>query len=152
MSRGRLIYSFLASLCRLGDRGERDDDFKEQARIELSPVRIPCQVEPDALDELRLFDTGASPRLRVVLVFHFRHLERLGLVDARTGAPLLGPGDRLDALYDRAGALVQSFPVPPGLYVTDLRASGFGLGTRRPRRNLLLAVFEDRQQATGRPQ
>ena len=59
-------------------------------------------------------------------------------------------GDRLGGLYDKAGDLVQAVRTPPGLYVTEARPSGFGLNMARPRRNLLMVTFEDRQPAAGR--
>lgn len=175
--RGRLIFPFLAELHRLNTAGTAttdpddagpltsgyDPDFKEPVgvdsnddgigepvRVEHPAVSVPCQVEPKTLEELRMFAAGNSPRSRVELVFHFRDLERLGLVGAPTGDALVHPGDRLGALYDRAGALVQAVRTPPGLYVTEARPIGFGLHRPRPSRNLLLVAFEDRQLAAGR--
>jgi len=175
--RGRLIFKFLAELRRLNADAMAatdpdgpgpltsgyDPDFKEpvlmdqdddgageRTRQEHRPVLVPCQVEPEVVDALRMLPAGQSPRAKLVLTFHFRNLERLGLVDASTGAPLIQAGDRLGALHDRRGELVQSFRNPPGLYVTETKASGFGLGKARPRRNLLLVTFGDRQQAARR--
>ena len=175
--RGRLIFPFLAELHRLDTAGTAttdpdgagpltsgyDPDFKEPVgvdtdddgvgepvRIEHPAVRVPCQVEPKTFEELRMFAAGNSPRSRVELVFHFRDLEQLGLVDAPTGDALVRPGDRLGALYDKAGALVQAIRKPPGLYVSEARPIGFGLHHQRPSRNLLLVAFEDRQLAAGR--
>lgn len=170
--RGRLIFAFFAELARLDRAGmvaaspgpggldpdfrepvllDRDDDgVGERSRLELPPIRVPCQVEPKAMDALRMFEAGNSPASTLELVMHFRDLERLGVVDARTGEARIGPGDRLTALHDRAGALIQRVRTPPGLYVTEARPIGWGLGLARPRRNLLLVTFNDRQQAFGR--
>ena len=175
--RGRLIFPFVAELFRLDTAGTAntdpdgagpltsgyDPDFKEpvgvdtnddgigeRVRAEHPAVRVPCQVEPKTFEELRMFAAGNSPRSRVELVFHFRDLERLSLVDVPSGDALVRPGDRLGALYDKAGALVQSVRTPPGLYVTEARPIGFGLHRPRPHRNLLLVAFEDRQLAAGR--
>ncbi len=175
--RGRLIFKFLAELHRLDAAATAstdpdgpgplvsgyDPDFNEPVRVDLNddglgepirrehrPVRLPCQVEPEVLEELRMLPAGQSPKLRLRLAFHFRDLERLGLVHAATGAPLIQPADRLGALFERQGELVQAFRNPPGLFVTGVRATGFGLGRARPRRNLLLVVFEDRQRAARR--
>jgi hypothetical protein len=171
--RGKLIFPFLAELHRLDtvamagpgpgshasgyDADFRepvlmdadDDGLAEAFRREFSPVRVPCQVEPDAFESLRMTSSGNSPRTSFELVFHFRDLERLGLVDAATGDALIRPSDRLGALYDVTGALVQAVRTPPGLYVTEARPTGFGLHRRRPRRNLLLVTFNDRPQARG---
>jgi hypothetical protein len=122
----------------------------EPLRRELAPVRVRCQVEPDVYDQLAMTPGGNAPRTRLGLVFHFRDLERQGLVDAATGDALLGPGDRLGALYDVLGNLVQLVRTPPGLYITEARAAGFGLNRRRPRRNLLIVTCEDRPQAPRR--
>ncbi len=175
--RGRLIFPFLAELCRLDTlamatvdpdgagplAGGYDADFKEpvvvdqnddgvgeRVRAEHAPVRVPCQVDTKVFEELRMFASGNAPRSRVDLVFHFKDLERLGLVDGASGDALIHPGDRLSGLYDKAGALVQAVRTPPGLYVTEARPSGFGLNMARPRRNLLMVTFEDRQPAAGR--
>jgi hypothetical protein len=175
--RGRLIFAFLAELFRLDTQAMAgpvgvgpdpaapgyDPDFKEpvgidtdddgigqRVRAEHLPVRVPCQVDTKVFEELRMFASGNAPRSRIDLVFHFKDLERLGLVDAATGDALVRPGDRLGGLYDKAGMLVQSVRTPPGLYVTEARPSGFGLNMTRPQRNLLMVTFEDRQPAAGR--
>lgn len=169
--RGRLIFPFLAEICRLdtaamaglaaSGAGSRDSaydpDFKEAVlvdadqdgiaeplRREFPPVRTLCQIEPETLDALRMLDAGNAPRSRLLLVFHFRDLERMGLVDVSTGEALIHPSDRLSAIYELSGKLVQAIRTPPGLYVTESRPIGFGLHRARPARNLLLVTFEDR--------
>ncbi len=175
--RGGLIFPFLAELHRLDTaataasdpdaagplNGGYDPDFKEsvlvdhnddglgeRVRLEHVPVRVPCQVEPEAFDALRVFASGNAPRSRIDLVLHFRDLERLGLIDESTGDALVRPGDRLGALFDVEGALVQAIRTPPGLHVIEARPLGFGLGRARPQRNLLLVSFGERQLAAGR--
>jgi hypothetical protein len=78
-------------------------------------------------------------------VFHFRELERRGLVSASTGAALINVNDRLVALYDVRGRLVQAVRTPPGLYATRVEPQAFGLGNAR---NLLFVTFEDRELST----
>ncbi|MCP4680461.1 MAG: hypothetical protein GY854_34250 [Deltaproteobacteria bacterium] len=175
--RGRLIFAFLAELYRLDTlatatedpdgtgplEGGYDPDFKEsvlvdldddgigeRVRLEYPPVRIPCQVEPDTFDQLRMFASGNAPRSNIDLVFHFKNLEQMGLVDPDTGDALIRPGDRLAGIYDKIEALVQAVRTPPGLYVSEARPIGFGLNMARSRRNLLLVSFSDRQQAARR--
>lgn len=172
--RGHLIFEFFAELYRLDTlamatvdpdgagplTGGYDPDFKEPVlvdedgdgvaeplRLEHPPIRVPCQVEPDALEDLRMTTSGNTPRSSLKLVCHFRDLERLGLVDAASGSALIRPGDRLGALYTRDGVHVETVRNPPGLYVTEARPSGYGLHRRRPRRNLLLVSLEDRPTA-----
>ena len=173
MTRGRLIQVFMAEVHRL-DRAlmmvappesgvgfdpdfhepvlaDRDDDgIGERRRLEHPAVRIPCQVEPKTLDELQMHTAGNSPRSKLEIVMHFRDLERLGLVEPSTGVARIAPGDRLGALHTRTGEFVQRFVDPPGLFVTEARPIGWGIHAARPRRNLLLVTFEDRQQAVGR--
>ena len=166
--RGRLIFAFLAELHRLDTLATAttppgyDDDFKEPAlldtgdglgtrvRREHPPVLLPCQVESDAFEALQSFAAGNSPRSHARLVFHFSHLERAGLVDAATGHAMVHVGDRLGAIFDTAGELVQQVRTPPGLYVTEARPIGYGLFMPRPRRNLLLVSFDDREVAAQR--
>ena len=175
--RGRLIFPFLAELFRLDTHamatldpdgpgpleGGYDPDFKEpvlvdrdddgigeRVRQEFPPVRVPCQVEPEVFEDLRMFASGNAPRSRINLVFHFKDLERFELVDEASGDALIRTGDRLGAIHDIAGDLVQAIRTPPGLYVTEARPIGFGLNLAQPRRNLLLVSFEDRQPAAGR--
>lgn len=161
--RGRLIFPFLAELHRLDPLAMStqppgyDDDFKEPAlfdsdgdgvgdsfRREHPPVRVPCQVETESLNALRMTPSGNTPQSSLDLVFHFRDLERLGLVDVPSGEALIRPSDRLGALFDGDGELVWAVRTPPGLYVTEARHAGFGLFRRRPRRNLLVVTFNDR--------
>jgi hypothetical protein len=164
-----LVFRFVAELYRLDTRAMAegvpsvglppayDEDFKEailvdadgdgvgeSLRREHPPVRVPCQVEPVALDSVRMTTAGNAPDSRLDLVFHFRDLERMGLVDAATGEALIRTSDRLGALYDAVGQLVWAVRTPPGLYVTEARHAGFGLSRRRPRRNLLVVSFTDR--------
>jgi hypothetical protein len=128
-----------------------DDGIGAPLRRELPPVQVRCQVEPQVDEDQVQAPAGNVPRSRLGLIFHFRDLERQGLVDAATGEALLRPGDRLVALYDLQGRPVQVVRTPPGLYITEARALGFGLSRRRPRRNLLLCVLEDRPQGSRRP-
>jgi hypothetical protein len=167
--RGRLIYAFLADIHRLDAdamaavdpdgpgpaRSGLDPDFREPVlldqdadgvaepwRREHPVVQIPCQVEPGPADALQMASTGNAPRTSVSLVFHFADLERLELVERATGEALLRPGDRLRALRTRDGVLTQSFR--SALYAIEVRPLGFGLSLSRPRRNLLLVLFQSR--------
>ena len=108
--RGRLIFPFIAELHRLDTQAmapDYDEDFKEPIlvdtdddgvaepfRREHPPVRVPCQVEPEAFETLRMATSGNTPRSSFDLVFHFKDLERLGLVDAASGDALIRPRRR----------------------------------------------------------
>ncbi|MBI4508734.1 MAG: hypothetical protein HY698_03795 [Deltaproteobacteria bacterium] len=164
--RGRLINPFLAEIARLDTTATAadpdatgplvsgyDPDFKEtvvlddagarrDARQEMPPMLVPCQVEVGAFEALQQLATGTSPNSRVVLVFHFQDLERMGLVDAASGDALIRVNDRLVAIHDVAGNLVQRVRTPPGLYATEVAPQSFGLGSAR---NLLLVTFDERE-------
>jgi len=167
--RGRLINPFLAEIAQLDTVATAadpdgagalvsgyDSDFKEtivlgepaagrvDARKEKPPIRIQCQVEVGTFEVLQQLAGGNSPNTRIVLVFHFRDLERMGLVDAGSGDALLRVNDRLIAIHTLQGQLVQAIRTPPGLYATEVQPQSFGLGLSR---NLLLVTFEERELA-----
>jgi hypothetical protein len=167
--RGRLINPFLAEIAQLDTAATAadpdgagpgvsgyDPDFKEtvilgtpggerlDARKEKPPIRVPCQVEVGAFEALQQLAAGNSPNSRIVLVFHFRDLERMGLVDTATGEPLLRINDRLVAIHRMDGVLVQAVRTPPRLYATEVQPQSFGLGLSR---NLLLVTFDEREVA-----
>lgn len=160
--RGRLIFPLFAEIYRL-DRpamalwGAIDPDFREPLlvastdqdhnvgelmRIEMPVVRVPCQVENQQFERLQLTPAGNAPISRLVLIFHFRDLEVHGLVDEHTGNARIQPGDRLGAIVDRELRPQLTPQNPPGLFVSEVRPSGFGLGFKNPQRNLLHVSFE----------
>ena len=134
-----------------------DPDFREPivrtvsgvrttGRKELAIVTVPCQVEHEKLEELRLYAQGNSPVMRMTLIFHYRHLEQNSLLDPATGDPLFRLGDRLDAIHlRRTDALVQKLKNPPGMFATMVHPIAYGIGERR---NLLAIHFEDREQGS----
>lgn len=165
--RGRLINPFIAELAQLDTVATAadpdsvgpltsgfDPDFREtvvvpagdgrgiDARKEKPPLRIPCQVEVGTFEALQALASGNSPNSRVTLVFHFRDLEQMGLVDPGTGEALLRINDRLVAVHDLSGNLVQAVRTPPGLYATEVQPQSFGLGLSR---NLLVVSFQQRE-------
>jgi len=158
MTRGRLIFPFMASYRRLDVEAMAtvgyDDVYREpiliddgsplgaSGRIEMDAVLVPAQVEDRAMNELRMTGAGNTPRSEVTVVHHFRDLEGIGLV-GDDGMALLRVGDRLEAIYDRDGAKVLDAPAPPGLYVVEARPAGMGLGRRR---NLLVVTLRERTE------
>ncbi len=147
--RGRLIIPFLADIARLdtaatATAGGYDDVFRStKARTEMALIRLHCQVEPSSDEAQKQSGGGNLPDTRTVLVFHMSELERLGLIDLTTGAPLLRVNDRLDAIYDRRGVLARKFLNPPGMYCTESQPREYGLGSRV---NLLQMTFAPRTQ------
>ncbi len=170
--RGRLIWPFVARLrpldpaatdAAIAPSAGFDDVFREpaqvpaagvqqgvDARAELAAVDLPCQVEDQAWDQLRMMRTGIGAQLEVVLVFHFRDLELRGLVDAVTGtATVPRVGDRLASIHRAADlALVQEVPTPPGLYCVEAQPRSYGLSGGE--RNLLVCTFRERQRSSER--
>ncbi len=171
MSRGRLIFPFLAVIARLdvtksaldpdgsGELTEgydhvfrephtyTDSGGKRQDTRQESCILVPCQVEDQVWEQQNQLQAGNSPNSRMGLVFHFRDLERLGLVDRTTGVANICPNDRLDRLLQcRTKKLVQAFRNPPGLFAISCTPAGFGIGNER---NLLLCIFEERQQGVA---
>lgn len=166
--RGRLIFPFTADLRQIDTGAMAEDpdgpgpltsgydpDFREpivipeagkqigaSARVEKDPLLLPCQVEPVNADALRQLFAGNVPNTSVILIFHFEDLESGGLVDP-DGNAMIRIGDRLDGLYDQGGTKVQGFAYPPGVFVTEARPIGIGIGLHR---NLLAVAFEDREQ------
>lgn len=169
--RGRLIFPFQAELHQLDTyqtaqdpdgagplESGYDEDFREtiniptagkqvgpDARVEKDPILVLCQVEPATSEDLQQLFSGAMLDTQIVLIFHFEELEKRGLVGA-DGNPLIQIGDRLGAIYNTKGEVVQSFPLPPGAYVAERRPIGWGLNLGAPQRNLLAVRFEDREQ------
>ena len=125
-----------------------DDDVQvgDPVRAEKTLIRLDCQVESNTFEALSQMFSGNAPKTNTGLVFHFRDLEELGLVDPATGDALIRPGDRLNAIYRLDGSLVQMIRNPPGLYIIEARPIGFGLDLTAPTRNLLLCQLGDREQ------
>ena len=176
--RGRLINPFLAEIAQLDTVATAadpdgagpltsgyDDDFREvvrysnptdpddqlglSARKEKPSILVPCQVEDHLFDAMRMFAAGDIPEFKLGLVFHFRDLENMGLVDTTTGRSLITNDDRLVAIRRcPSKELVQSILTPPGLYATEPRSASFGLSGGE--RNLLIVTFEDREQGLSR--
>lgn len=135
-----------------------DPDFREavrvpdgtqagrSARAEMPLITIPAQIEDQDWKSLTMEPTGNDPTTTIVLVFHFRDLERLGLVDATTGnatCPIVG--DRLDSILNPRTEQVEQKAPDPGVYCTQAIPRSYGLGAQR--RNLLVCTFAERGKA-----
>ena len=159
--RGRLIFPQLAVIARLNTNKTRandppgsvdegyDDVFREPRNFTNAGERdntrvddtltIPCQIEDFQFRELRQLHAGNNPNTRYNLIFHFRDLEKRGLVDPSTGKPLVGTNDRLVEVRDICTKqTIQKFE---NMYFTEARP-GFGIGSGR---NLLILKVEERE-------
>ena len=166
--RGRVIHPFLAEISQLDTLATSKDpdasgtltsgydtDFREPVKLppataegpgttvqEVRVIRIPCQIEVLSYDKQHEFFSGNSPLGSMILVVHFTDLETLGYIDSATNEATLRVGDRLDAIYNKCGVLVQTLRIP--LYCTQVQPAEFGLGGAR---NLLLLTFQTNDTA-----
>lgn len=159
--RGRLIFQFLAEVQRVNtsliqSSGDYDPDFREVKKVDTdsdgigetkiqyhTSELIPCQIEPTSWEAVRRHSLGSDPDVEIVLIFHFRDLERMSLV-ATNGIALIHEGDKLVSIKDKFGTLVQTVREPPGLYVAEATPVSFGLNMAHPHRNLLEVTFKSR--------
>lgn len=158
--RGRLIFKFMCEIAPI-DIGASavsngyDSEFRERKivptadrigntkRVEGPMYRIPAQFgSTDQFRRLQMMATGNADSNGFTILFHFKDLEQLGLVESFTQNSLLKVGDRLNAIYDyRTGVLVQQLPMSCAVYVTEAQPI-FGMGGTR---NLLACTFKDRE-------
>lgn len=162
--RGRIIFGFIVDLAQLDTQataaaGAYDHVFKEpvvtrdpqgrrvSGRKE-STIRLPCQVETGTFQAQQMTPTANAPASKMTLVFHFRDLERLKLIDGATGQATIRVNDRVVQILTKDGRIEQVFPNPPGLFVIEATPSGFGFGGRK---ELLVVRCGDRPQAVTGP-
>lgn len=113
-------------------------------------IRCAAQWEVDNFDFLQQWASGNSPGNRITLVFHYRDLEKRGLLDS-SGRARIHVDDRICAVYHiKTGKLIQSFEESVGhsLYITQLELGSMGLSGQH--RNLLWATVEDRETSIRR--
>lgn len=153
--RGQLICPLQIELARLdtnttaaGGAGY-DKDFRTlvpsgPGRKELPVIRLFAQVEMSKWEGQNQLQAGNQPDSKLTLVFHYRELERKGLVDT-AGKAMIRVNDRLVAVYSRNGVIQEEFvrPEAGGLYATEVQPAGLGLAGRR---NLLVVTFDERPQ------
>lgn len=121
-----------------------DDGVGTIGRIESAPIMVPGQfyTQEDFM-YLQMVANGNLAQADVRVVFHFKDLENLGLIEPATGTAQIKVGDRLGAVYDKKGVtMIQEIPNPPGLFVIQANPL-FGLGSNR---NLLAVHFKSRDQ------
>lgn len=155
--RGRLVFPFSVELASLDIEGTAaagyDLIFKE---TKLTPTsdglgvstraeilqKVPGQfADQSQLLALQEATTGNLAQASFVVLFHFRDLERLGLVEQTTGNATIKVGDRLNAIFDiHTDVLVQTIRNPPGAFVVKATPR-FGLDSRR---NILEVTFRSR--------
>jgi len=164
--RGRLIWPVRAKIEQLDTAATKanpgtqpsgyDRIFREPVKFEAGgdsrvyrdPVMVPCQFKDRAsgpYDKLEQFPDGRVLRFRLRLLFHYRDLEMMGLVDGE-GRCAFQPSDRLCALYENDGTtLIRTFNETP-LYCVHVQDRSFGLSALK--RNLVMLYFDDRDTAS----
>lgn len=147
-----------------GQTSGYDKDFKEpivyddqqnigegtvraSGRIELPAIRVPCQVEPINMENLRQTGVGDMPDSSLQLVVHRMNLEELKLIDTSTREMLLKVNDRVSGieLPGRPGVYTRKFP-DPGLFITEIQPASFGFGPEGY--DLHLLMLSERERAT----
>ena len=152
--RVRLVRPLLAEIAQLDTLATAqapgyDPDFQEPragTRREKPPIQVPAQIEIAAHEIMRQSMAGNMPDSRLVLVMDYEDLARRGLINPETNETTLRTGDRLVQLLNGIGVLIETYPNPPGMFLTELRPV---CGLERDR-NLLLAFFNDREQGLAR--
>lgn len=167
--RGHLIFKFKAAFKPLDTEatgevvdGGFDEEFREpvmvadgtqtgaNSRREGDEVVIPCQVDRNIWEPENRTSGGELSDGTFHLTLHYRHLERMGLVQDNGFPSCPKKGDRLDRILDKRGVnTVQRFEGADKLFVTDVQPDSFGLNRAgTPKRNLVKVTVAQRR--TGR--
>jgi hypothetical protein len=127
------------------DTTRQGKTVRENARIELPPVRIPCQVEIVKFEDLRQTFSGDTPDSDISLVLHRMDLSRLKLLED-DNSPSIKVNDRLEKIESnrRPGQVIRPLE-PPGLYVFAVRPGSWGFGPDG--HDLHIVYLSDREQA-----
>jgi len=162
MRRGRLIYPMIARIRQLdteatGAAGDYDPIAQEpvlDASTDLqgtsalqykTEIELECQLEErDFFERLNQVMQGNSPDTTLHLTFHVDGLEKAGLWDEQGvwGTRCrLRIGDRVVSFADKKGREIFAVPPNPGLFITEVRPTGF-MGTQ----NLVVVVLKDRAE------
>lgn len=97
-------------------------------RVEGAEIRIPCQLEVQTFERLRMTFDGNAPVTEFVVVMHRIHLDPLGLIDAATGRCVLKARDRIVRIEASpvSTRVVQTFKKE--LYIYEVRPRSHGMG------------------------
>lgn len=161
MPRGRLIFAFIAEIARLDTEATvYDDVFRAPVRTadpsgegggvdgrqEQTLIQVKCQIEDRTADRLDPIAGGNNLDTAITLVFHFKDLEKAGLV-LPNGKAAIQNTDRLVRILDKRGIREIQVIDEPELFATQPKPQGFGLGAHR---NLLEVTFEEREKSVRR--
>lgn len=121
---------------------------RRSSRMELSAIRVPCQVETTQYDALRESFMGNLGQTDLALVFHRVTLKLMNLIDEDTGNVLIKTGDRVAGLekHNLEGVIALQLPNPDGLYVTQVMPRSWGFGNDGY--DLHIALLSSRDQGS----
>lgn len=120
---------------------------RTSARIELAPVRVPCQVEMQRFEQLNQQPPGNDPRVNFNLVLHRMDLRRLGLIDPKTSELFIRVNDRVSSIESRYKRGVSSVYIkPPGVYIWEIAPGSFGFGQQGT--DLFIVALAHRERVT----
>jgi hypothetical protein len=121
------------------------------------PVFIQAQIERYTYRQMRQGQGGDVPDSKLTLVMLAADLKRLGLLDPDTGEPVLKKDDKCLGTWSSCSTAKQAVAAlmkqaqnvidPPGLYCTEIKPGGEGLGGTR---NLFIMTFDDREHGVVR--
>lgn len=105
------------------------ETVRENARIELPAIRVPCQVERITFEALDQSTQGDDPTTQLRFVFWRGDLEQLGLIDRKTRELFLHKNDRIETVEAWSKPGVQTVSMePPGVYITEIQPASWGFG------------------------
>jgi hypothetical protein len=97
-------------------------------RVESAEIKVPAQFNERFFERLAMYQTGDEAVGAMIITHHSLDLERLGLLDS-DGRPTIKKSDRVAAIYrKRSQAKILEIRNPPGLFVREVRPSGWGMG------------------------
>lgn len=98
-------------------------------RIELPPIRIPCQIETPKFEELFMEVQGDDPKTTFRIVLWRRDLEDMGLIDKQTRFCAIKEDDRVSCIEKFGEPGITTLPFsPPGMYITEVQPGSPGFG------------------------
>ena len=115
-------------------------------RIELDPIRIPCQVETTLFESLAMAYQGNLQQGEMALVFDISTLQLLGLIDSNSGKPVFGVGDRVSAIekHNMPGVNSVAF-AGDGMYFKEVFPASWGFNESY---NLWVGIIVSRNKGT----
>lgn len=157
--RGRLVNPFLVHIAGIDTAATStatgyDDVWREPKKTSAgtgpgvsalrykTEVLVPAQVEIGTFEKMQMFFAGNNPSTRMSIVIHLKWLEDNGYIDSVGAAIIPRISDKLTAISDPDGNLVQTFREP--FFCVEAQATGYGFGRRR---NLVVGFFECRENA-----